>query len=613
MTALVINWLPVTTPDEDLPIAQEVLTLLHVSPIHVLSGTTSVVVVPGESFDVPPGEPLSMTVDLPRLETFYAYYSIPPSDQATLALSTDDLLAELTGRDVLTKESHELRPRTSRGDLPSARYEIKTMTVNVDKGLGSLTPVAASRVPRQAALAGVDSAVAVSGTLPVSLSAKVASRKTLPRYMMIPYAGSAANECRIIPVTPIGAPTRLRVEPTDPVAILLMDYLIAGKFVLACAAARAIEKYRADKDPLEWARPSYCQLLIGYSYALGRDAKRLELWCRRTDAAGSLGTDGLVLAAEAARLQRDWAGSVSAIEQVAGAPPPLLVHGADIGHRTASLLLAETGQQPREASWTLLPSQTRRLRDVQSNFMRLLFVADAESSPLSIPTAQDPAAALAISRSRDRVRRLLNWLASGWRQRYSLTSKRRTQRRRYLVGAGMSETSTVSPSESSAPSTDTSKSAAAGDGSAGSSKLTGAALWAAIIAIAVWVGFSIFLIARAGTSETEWTRIAWVFGSIQAVAFAAAGALFGTSVQQQNVNNAQQQAASAKKEADQNRDAATKGRALGAVMQADAAAQPTAGTEEARRMGVGGASAESADVIRQRHAELSRALFGPLV
>ena len=72
------------------------------------------------------------------------------------------------------------------------------------------------------------------------------------------------------------------------------------------------------------------------------------------------------------------------------------------------------------------------------------------------------------------------------------------------------------------------------DGSTSSSKLSGPALWVAIFALAVWVAFSIVLLFNVGKTETEWTRIAWVFGSIQSVAFAAAGALFGTAVQQQN-------------------------------------------------------------------------------
>ena len=108
---------------------------------------------------------------------------------------------------------------------------------------------------------------------------------------------------------------------------------------------------------------------------------------------------------------------------------------------------------------------------------------------------------------------------------------------------------------------------AAVGGSPSPAKLGGPALWTAVGALVIWVAFSIVLLFNISKNETEWTRIAWVFGSIQSVAFAAAGALFGTAVQQQNVSTAQQQAATAKQDADQQRDAATKGRALAAVMQ----------------------------------------------
>jgi hypothetical protein len=148
------------------------------------------------------------------------------------------------------------------------------------------------------------------------------------------------------------------------------------------------------------------------------------------------------------------------------------------------------------------------------------------------------------------------------------------------------------------------------DASAGKSpKLAGAALWVAIVAIAVWIGFSIFLIANADTNDTEWTRIAWVFGSIQAIAFAGAGALFGTAVQERNVSIAQEQATSAKIDADQQRDAAAKGRVLAVALQAEAATLPAGDAGGIQRA----AAAGSGDELRRRYAQLSRSLFGDLI
>ena len=156
--------------------------------------------------------------------------------------------------------------------------------------------------------------------------------------------------------------------------------------------------------------------------------------------------------------------------------------------------------------------------------------------------------------------------------------------------------------------------AAASGGSSGSPKLSGAALWTAIFALVVWVAFSIVVLFNIGKSETEWTRITWVFGSIQSVAFAAAGALFGTAVQQQNVSSAKQEASSAKQDADQQRETAIKGRALATVVQAEAATPSADDGSGLESMETGRADATgSAEALRQRHAQVSRSLFGDLV
>ena len=157
------------------------------------------------------------------------------------------------------------------------------------------------------------------------------------------------------------------------------------------------------------------------------------------------------------------------------------------------------------------------------------------------------------------------------------------------------------------------KAATASNGSSSPLKLTGPALWTAILALVVWVGFSILMLFFVSKSETEWTRVAWVFGSIQSVAFAAAGAIFGTAVQQQNVSNAQQDAANAKKDADTQRETAIKGRALATVLQAEGAAP--AGGDNSGLEAIGPDQArttESADVVRQRHAQLAESLFPEL-
>jgi hypothetical protein len=133
-------------------------------------------------------------------------------------------------------------------------------------------------------------------------------------------------------------------------------------------------------------------------------------------------------------------------------------------------------------------------------------------------------------------------------------------------------------------------------GSSSGSKLSGPALWVAVFALAVWVAFSVVLIFNVGKNEIEWTRIAWIFGSIQSVAFAAAGALFGTAVQQQNVSNARQEASSAKNDADQQRDMAVRGRARAAMVQAESVTPANGDPSRLEPMGPGRAGTTESGV-----------------
>jgi len=51
-------------------------------------------------------------------------------------------------------------------------------------------------------------------------------------------------------------------------------------------------------------------------------------------------------------------------------------------------------------------------------------------------------------------------------------------------------------------------------------------------------------------SDREWDRLIYLFGGLEAVVFAAAGALFGTSVQRGNLADARNDASQARQEAD---------------------------------------------------------------
>jgi len=132
-------------------------------------------------------------------------------------------------------------------------------------------------------------------------------------------------------------------------------------------------------------------------------------------------------------------------------------------------------------------------------------------------------------------------------------------------------------------------------------------------AIVVIVGFGILvavMIAHADVSDTSWNRLAWLFGAVEAVAFTAAGALFGSTVQRRRAERAEE-------EADANREGAVRGRALAAAITADGAAASVAAPEARgsryEPMGpAAGAGGDAARAVADRHAALARELFGDL-
>ena len=142
------------------------------------------------------------------------------------------------------------------------------------------------------------------------------------------------------------------------------------------------------------------------------------------------------------------------------------------------------------------------------------------------------------------------------------------------------------------------------------SKLSGLALYVAIAALLAWLVFTVYLLFQVNSDELAWTRIAWVFASVQAIAFAAAGALFGTAAQRENVERAEDRATTAEEVAESNRDHATKGRVLAASLQAEAA-DGDSYRGGAQPMSVGSAGDAADPVVR--HAAMSRSLFGDLM
>lgn len=135
------------------------------------------------------------------------------------------------------------------------------------------------------------------------------------------------------------------------------------------------------------------------------------------------------------------------------------------------------------------------------------------------------------------------------------------------------------------------------------SGIGGLPLYVAIAAIVLWAVFVVVMFLLSDSNETQWTRVVYIFGSVEAIAFAAAGALFGITVQRERVERAE-------KKADANEKDAASGRALAAVNLADGG-QIVDQDGESRYEAFGAEDAPDADV-RRRHAEAARRLFPDL-
>src|SRR5262245_44045304 len=110
-------------------------------------------------------------------------------------------------------------------------------------------------------------------------------------------------------------------------------------------------------------------------------------------------------------------------------------------------------------------------------------------------------------------------------------------------------------------------------------KLTGPALVAAFLALGLWALFVLVMVWRADTaSEIFWTRLAFLFASVAAVAFAAGGAMWGASIQRERAQKAEAAAAA-------NQQEATNGRALATSLLADADQSQEAAGPGVQRLG----------------------------
>jgi hypothetical protein len=128
--------------------------------------------------------------------------------------------------------------------------------------------------------------------------------------------------------------------------------------------------------------------------------------------------------------------------------------------------------------------------------------------------------------------------------------------------------------------------------------MSGIPMWAAVLAILVWIATLAIMLLASDTDDKQWARMTYVFASVEAIAFSAAGALFGVSVQRERVKSAEDKAAASERDA-------TNGKALAMVAIAD-------GESVAAREAYSFAPDEPPPDVRQRYAALARQLFPDL-
>jgi uncharacterized membrane protein YcjF (UPF0283 family) len=95
-----------------------------------------------------------------------------------------------------------------------------------------------------------------------------------------------------------------------------------------------------------------------------------------------------------------------------------------------------------------------------------------------------------------------------------------------------------------------------------STTLTTVAVVVAVVLIAAYLIALFLQWLRIDLPDLAWARGLDLLGGLEALAFAAAGALFGTTVQRQVTEKAEREASAATKRADENEKAAEAGRAV---------------------------------------------------
>jgi hypothetical protein len=537
-------------------------TLGRTLPLVLRAGQVQLVVAPGETAELPSGPVLAaavvpgrtpLTAELARAGDDLLKVPFPASDVVHAAFGNP---ATEAGRSVVTRGSLA---------FDVTRWADATAPIPEDNQLRISCGGDQLRISREGDPLRIGGRQETSAPLRLLL----AGSNTPTRRIAVPRV--ALDESAVVHVAfdrPWGA--RPALTPSDDASRLLLAYLNAGENRLAAAMAHALARVRADQAPIRWASPSFAQLLVGYAYALGEDAEALDGWCRRTQAARYLGTDGLILAAQSAWLLGRTQEATESLVRAETAQPVMTL-GLGLAVRLAFHLAAE----PRSArvDFSRIEHDGERLARLVTSYSRLSSATDPAADTVTTPVSE---------------RRPVSLDGRGWRQRaawaiaYVLVRLQLTHTIRQSKGI---TTVLVSLQRRAKRVLDNQ------GGTVRRAWEYSVLLVAGFVTLA-WLGLLVAVVVAAPSHSVTWDRLLLPLQGVQAVVFALVGAGVILLAVDRRTRELEQRAEDSENRARKAEDQAMKGRALAAALQAEALS-PTGS--------------------KAGHALLSEALFGDMI
>ncbi|HEY4654720.1 MAG TPA: hypothetical protein VIH22_09405 [Cyclobacteriaceae bacterium] len=129
-----------------------------------------------------------------------------------------------------------------------------------------------------------------------------------------------------------------------------------------------------------------------------------------------------------------------------------------------------------------------------------------------------------------------------------------------------------------------------------------------VIILIAFVALIIYMMTKLASDETYWTRALYLFGSVEAIAFAAAGYVFGRQVSREQINKAEDQAERANNNARNARQAASEHQHEADVSVTKLNSIVAVVRAEADSLGATVHTGEASDIRRQQGPDIQAAL-----